>query len=144
MDEKKYEEVGHNYRYFLGWRHACVAGDLVILYGVATLYFTLQKEAPRLAGLVPLAASPIGFLFWWIDKRSRELIHAVQRVGKELEGPSGGVYSTYINELAVPNGKSAFSRWTLAGATNVLFLGSSGGLLVWGVASICWTLCRGT
>ena len=139
MNEKKYDEVGHNYRYFLGWRHACVAGDLVVLYGVTNLYFSARKEAPGLAWLVPLAASVIAFLFWWIDKRNRELIHAVQRVGKELEGPSGGVYTNYINELAVPKGKSVFSRWTLGGAANVLFLGSSAAMLVWAVAALCLT-----
>jgi hypothetical protein len=144
MNEKKYEEVGHNYRYFLGWRHACVAGDLVILYGVATLYLTARKEAPGLAWLVPFVASPIGLLFWWIDKRNQDLIHAVQRTGKELEGPSGGVYSTLVDELAVPKGKSAYSRWTLTGATNIVFLGSSGGLLLWAVAALCRTCCRGT
>ena len=143
MNEKKYEEVGLNYRYFLGWRHACVAGDFIVLYGVASLYLTARKEAPGLAWLVPLVASPIGFLLWWIDKRNRELIHAVQRTGKELEGPSGGVYSTYINELAVATGRSSYSRWTLTGATNIVFLGSSVGLLLWAVVALCLTYGRG-
>lgn len=144
MNEKKYEEVGHNYRYFLGWRHACVAGDLVLLYGVASLYLAAWKEARGLAWLVPLAGSPIAFLFWWIDRRNRDLIHAVQRTGKQLEGPSGGVYTTYIDELAVPSGKSAYSRWTLTGATNVIFLGSAGGLLLWAAVALFWTSLRGT
>lgn len=144
MDEKKYEEVGHNYRHFLGWRHACVAGDIAVLYGVATLYLAVRKDAPGLEWLVPLVASPIGLLLWWIDQRNQDLIHAAQNVGKRLEGAGGGVYSTLVDQLAVPKGKSAYSRLTMTGATNIVFLGSSGGLLLLTLVSLCCRCCRGT
>src|SRR3990170_1739505 len=101
MDEKKYEEVGHAYRFFLGFRHAAFAGNLVVLYGVVSLWMSAPKEAPWAVWAIPLAASPIGVLLWWIDVRTRDLYHAAMRAGKSLEGEGGGLY-TNLTETRPP------------------------------------------
>ena len=124
MKDELYKEIGANYRFFLGWRHASFAGNLIILYGVITLCISTYTSEPRWAFLIPLCASPIGVLLWMIDVRTRALYHAAIRAGKELEGSAGGFY-TKLNEVVLPPGTSSFEKITQTGAVNVFFLGSS-------------------
>ena len=124
MDEKRYQEIGTNYRFFLGWRHAAFAGDLVILYGVLSLTSLIYNQTPDIAWLVPLIASPIGILLWMVDKRTRDLYHAAIRAGRELEGEKGGFF-TQLSEVVLPLGASPFRKVTQSGALNLLFIGSS-------------------
>jgi hypothetical protein len=124
VNEKRYEEVGHAYRYFLSWRHAAFAGYVLVLYGVGSLFISATKDAPSLAWVIPLAASPIGFFLWWIDRRTRDLYHAARRAGMDLEGQDGGFF-TRLSETALPPGASVFSRTTQSGALNTFFLGFS-------------------
>ncbi len=77
------EEVGTNYRFFLGSpSHAAFAGDLIILYGVISLTFSIYKDTRALAWIIPALASPIGIFLWIIDVRIRDLYHATIRAGK--------------------------------------------------------------
>ena len=140
-DDKKYEEVGNVYRFFLGWRHASFAGNLLVMYGAASLTLLAYKDARSLAWLVPLAASPIGVLFWWIDVRTRDLYHAAIAAGKALEGDGSGFYHQ-LADVAVPRGSSVFSRATQSGALSVFFLGSSAVLFAVGLALLWLTFCR--
>lgn len=136
MSDKAYAEVGANYRFFLAWRHASFAGMLLILFGAAQLTGTL-KEQPHQAWLVPILASPLGVLLWLIDTRTRDLYHAAIRAGMKLEGEAGGFY-TELSQVTIPAGASAFSRPSQSAALNVLFLGSSGALLVLGLLMRYW------
>jgi hypothetical protein len=126
MKEKIYEEIGNNYRFFLRWRHAAFAGNLIVLGAVLSFSTTAYKDAKDLMWIIPLVASPVGFLLWVIDVRTRSLYHAATHAGKELEGDISGFYSKLINEgVALPPGTSVFSRLTQSLALNLLFLGSS-------------------
>ena len=129
MTEKKYEEIGTNYRFFLGWRHASFAGNVIILYGAISLCFSTYEKAPAFAWLVPLLASPIGLLLWIIDVRTRELYHAAIRAGKNLEGQGGGFY-TELASVSKVKGTRPFmmlfkKEWTQSGAVDIFFIGSS-------------------
>jgi hypothetical protein len=127
MQEKKYEEIGTNYRFFLSWRHAAFAGDLIILYGVITLTLSFYTDADSkaLAWIVPALASPIGIFLWIIDVRTRDLYHAAIRAGKVLEGGKGGFYTELANNVALPAGTSPFKKPTQSAALDLLFIGSS-------------------
>ena len=124
MKDEIYKEVGSNYRFFLGWRHASFAGYLIVLYGVITLCVSTYKSEPKWAFLIPLLASPIGILLWMIDVRTRTLYHAAIRAGKELESNEGGFY-TELSKEAIPPGTSPFTKITQTGALNLFFWGSS-------------------
>jgi hypothetical protein len=124
MNKKRYEEIGTNYRYFLSWRHASFAGDLIVIYGVLSLTFATYKETPSLAWIVPALACPIGLLFLIIDIRTRVLYHAAIRAGKALEEPDGGFF-TELTKVALPPGSSAFKKPTQSAAVDLLFIGSS-------------------
>src|SRR3990172_12420154 len=124
MEEKRYEEIGVNYRFFLGWRHAAFAGDLIILYGVFSLTSSMYKEIPTCAWIVPFIASPIGILLWMIDVRTRDLYHAAIKAGKDIEGEKGGFF-TRLSETALPKGSSPFSKITQSASITLLFIGSS-------------------
>ena len=138
MDEKRYEEIGTNYRFFLGWRHAAFAGDLVIIYGVLSLTYSIYKDIPSLAWIIPALSSPLGVLLWIIDVRTRELYHAAIRAGESLEGKKGGFF-TQLSRVALPRGKSPFSKPTQSGALNLLFFGSSICLLALAIALLILT-----
>jgi len=128
MKEKIYEEVGNNYRFFLKWRHAAFAGNLIVLGAILSFSVSAFKDAKELMWVIPLVASPVGFLLWIIDKRNRSLYHAANRAGKEIEEKEGvsGFYSKLINEnVALPKEKSAYSQLTQSLALDLLFLGSS-------------------
>ena len=89
MKEKIYEEIGNNYRFFLCWRHAAFAGNLIVLGAILSFSVSAFKDAKELMWFIPLIASPVGFLLWVIDVRNRSLYHTANRVGKELEDSSG-------------------------------------------------------
>ena len=124
MKEKKYEEVGSNYRFFLGWRHASLAGIFIILYGIASLTIEVYKQTAMLACFVPALCSPIGLIFWLVDRRTRNLYHAAITAGKKLEGFEGGVYSELSKIVQPPKSKS-WGKITQSSALNILFLGTS-------------------
>lgn len=128
MKEKIYEEIGNNYRFFLRWRHAAFAGNLIMLGAILSFSVSAFKDAKELMWLIPLIASPVGFLLWIIDVRNRSLYHTANRAGKELEDSNGtpGFYWKLIDEgVALPKGASASSQLTQNLALNLLFLGSS-------------------
>lgn len=125
MDEKMYDEVGANYRFFLKWRHASFAGILVVIGGVLSLCVSAFKDAKELLWLIPLVASPIGILLWIIDVRTRELYHAAINAGKTLENGTKGFYTLLADEVRLPLGSSAFIRLSQSMALDVLFFGSS-------------------
>jgi hypothetical protein len=130
MSEKEYEEVGANYRFFLRWRHAAAAGDLLVLWAVFSLCITASKEAPQLTWVIPLVASPFGILLWIVDVRTREIYHAAIRAGADLEGKTGGFYTRIRDEVALAKGMSLATKLTQSLALNVLFIGSSAMLLL--------------
>lgn len=99
MKEKKYEEVGRNYRFFLSWRHALLAGIFVIAYSVIFLTIEVYKQIPLLACCIPLLCSPVGVLFWMIDLKTSKLYYTAIESGKNLEGADGGIYSE-ISKIA--------------------------------------------
>ena len=137
-DNKKYDEIGSNYRFFLGWRHASFAGILIVLYGTFSLSLLIYKEAAAFAWIVPLVASPIGILLWVIDVRTRDLYHAAIQAGKVLEGEKGGFYTILSDDVVLPAGLSPMKylfqkKCNQSVALNVLFLGSSVVLFVYAI-----------
>ena len=129
MIEKKYEEIGTNYRFFLVWRHASFAGNVIILYGAISLCLSTYKHAPVLACVVPFLASPIGVLLWIIDVRTRDLYHVAMEAGKKLEGEEGGYY-TELEKKTEEKGTNSVrmlfkGEWNHSGALTLFFLGSS-------------------
>jgi hypothetical protein len=140
MNDKKYEEVGHVYRFFLGLRHATFAGNLVVLYGVMSLCISASKDAPNLIWVAPLVASPVGVLLWWIDVRTRDLYHAARKAGKDLEGKGGGLY-TRLTEVTLPINSQIFKPKTHSGALDAFLLGSSLVLFVGGAVLLYQRVC---
>jgi hypothetical protein len=138
MEDKRYEEVGTNYRFFLGWRHAAFAGDLAVFYAVLWLTFSVYKEIPVIAWIVPTLGWPVGILFWIIDMRTRDLHLATIKAGKALEGNRAGFY-TQLSRIASPKGTSAFKRISQSTALDILFFGSSICLLLLAIFLYLWT-----
>jgi hypothetical protein len=128
IKEKIYEEIGNNYRFFLKWRHAAFAGNMIVLGAILSFSVSAFKDAKELMWIIPLVASPVGLLLWIIDKRNRSLYHIVNRAGKEIEDSEGvsGFYSKLISEgVALPKDKSAYSQLTQSLALELFFFGSS-------------------
>lgn len=123
MDDKKYEEIGSNYRFFLGWRHAVFAGDLVILYGVLSLTYSIFKEEPRLAWIVPMLGSPIGLLLRIIDVRTRSLFKAAITAGMKLEDGKGGLFTELFPLMSKKGDPQLKPTHSLA--LDILLIGSS-------------------
>ena len=124
MNEKLYEEIASTYRFFLSWRHAAFAGNLLVVYGATSLTLTALEKAPSIAWLVPALAAPIGVLLWVIDVRTRDLYHATIKAGTVVEGGVGALF-TQLNRVAFPPGTSPLKHLSQSAAINVFFLGSS-------------------
>jgi len=134
INEKIYEEVGANYRFFLGWRHAAFAGYLIVVGTAVSFTMSTLKDSPNLAFIIPIGASPIGCLLWFIDKRNRSIYAAISKAGADLEEKSPGSYKS-LSAVAFPKELStlrlAFKRnWSHSFSLDVLFLGGSGALLL--------------
>lgn len=149
MNDKKYEEVGANYRFFLRWRHASFAGNALILYGAISLCISAYRDSPTLAWIVPLLASPIGILMWIIDVRTREAYHAAINAGEKLEGDEGGFYTKLIEDVALARGSSPFKEFikshklTHSIALDIFFIGSSVMLLITAVVLLVKSIYQG-
>jgi hypothetical protein len=124
LDDDRYKEVGTIYRFFLSWRHASFAGNLVVVWATLSLCITAYKEAQKILWIIPLTATPIGILFWMIDKRTRDLYHAAIDAGVKLE-KEGGFFTQLCESVRIPKGKSAFGKVTQTAALNIFFIGSS-------------------
>jgi hypothetical protein len=124
IKEKVYEEISTTYRFFLGWRHAAFAGDIIAIYGILTLTYSVFTENSDIAWVVPAIGFPIGILLWIIDKRTRDLYHATTNAGKQLEGEVGGFF-TELKKKEIPEGFSPFCKPSHSGALNLLFFGTS-------------------
>lgn len=130
MKEELYKEVGINYRFFLGWRHAALAGYFIVFGAVVSLCISAFKDARFMVWLIPFCASPVGICLWAVDKRTRTLYHAAMRAGKNLEAPEKGFYSILSDEVALAPEVSAFTKVTQTAALNIVFIGGSVALLV--------------
>ena len=142
IEEKKYEEIGSNYRFFLGWRHAALAGYLVVLFGVISITITAYKEDIPIAPWIPLICAPVGVIIWLIDNRTIDLYHAAIRAGKNLEGEKGGFY-TELSEHVVkcPDSNQKKGKLTHSRTLKLIFLGYSIGS---GILTVVLLFCKPT
>ncbi len=100
---KFYEELGQNYRYFLGWRERLFAGYITVLAGLG-LGFAMSGRTSFEIGLL-VAAILVSVVFLILDQRTRDLFQQCQLVGRDLEKLSNtlGVY-TALQSLVRPVG----------------------------------------
>lgn len=93
ISAKVYEEIGKNYRFFLGWRHLTLAGYIPILGATIKFITTNDDHLPRAIAL--LLCGVLAFLFWAFDFRTRQLYNAATASGKQFESENGinGFYS---------------------------------------------------
>jgi hypothetical protein len=101
MKEKAYNEIGPNYRFFLAWRHAALAGGLVILWGACSLLTTAYEKRLLIAWLIPLLASLASFCLWLADRRTRQIYRSLTDAGKALEGSEPGPYHA-LTDIGIP------------------------------------------
>jgi len=108
MDEKRYEQVGTNYRFFLKWRHASFAGYIVILGAIVSFSIAAYKDALPLLWLVPLTGVPFGIFFWIVDIRIQKVFQSAIEAGRKLEGEQGGYFSEQANIGTIPKRDSNY------------------------------------
>jgi len=124
MDER-YKEPGPNYRFFLTWRHAVFAANLVVLYGIGSLCISAYKDAKPMMWLIPLFGSPIGAFLWMIDYRTRDIYRSLVKEGKRLEVPGGGPY-TALEDILINDETAKIKKiFSQSIALNFFLIGSS-------------------
>ena len=91
-DEKVYEELGRNYRFFATWRHLAFAASAAIWVVVLKL-----ADSRGFGSGVVIVASLVGagaqILLLLIDARTRVHTDAAIQQGAELEGQTKGFFS---------------------------------------------------
>jgi hypothetical protein len=133
-----YNEVGINYRYFLSWRHKLLAGYLASVAGLAIGFswvFTHSGVKPY-SWAVFILGLFISLVFWGLDYRNRDLYHACQKSGAEIElkqNMSSGIY-TLLNEKTK-------KKITHSIMLDIMFSLSSLGFLVGALIIICKVYC---
>ena len=78
-----YQQVGENYRYFLGWRYKAPAGYLASLAALAYAYSQCPHDNWKTAVLI--ATVPPTLFFWIVDLRNRTLFVLLERAGRRSE-----------------------------------------------------------
>ena len=132
MKDKAYEAVGPNYRFFLTWRHAAFAGNLIVLWGTSRLLISAYKEGTPFIWLIPMLSSLVALCLWLADKRTRQIYRAIVKAGKDLEEDGKGPY-TELNKILIPKHAPWFPKkgddkckvFSQSFALNCFFLGSS-------------------
>ena len=76
MQVSKYEEIGRNTRFLLGWRRIIIGGYIAILWGTLTFVQKLVAEGidPVIIGFALFIVALICFSLWLGEVRSRELL----------------------------------------------------------------------
>jgi len=137
MNEKVYEEIGPNYRFFLAWRHAALAGGLVILWGTCFLLIAAYESQLTIAWLIPVLASLGIICLWLVDRRTRQIYRVLTTAGKALEGSDAGPYHA-LTDIGIPReapwfpkkNKSSCKLFSQSFALDFFFLGTVGALLL--------------
>lgn len=137
MNDKEYQEVGQNYRFFLAWRHAALAGGLVILWGTCFLLTSAYEKGLAIAWLIPVLASLVAFCLWIADRRTRQIYRSLTEAGKALEGNDPGPYHA-LTDIGIPKDAPWFPKkdkplcklFSQSFALDLFFLGSAAVLLV--------------
>ena len=112
MQKEIYAEIGTNYRFFLNWRHALFAGNLLVLYALVNAYLRLSESNQ---GDLNYVVFSIGLLlsvcFWGLEIRIRDLYRACTRAGHKLEKmvSESGIY-TELDSQNLINGAISHSR----------------------------------
>ena len=137
MNEKAYDEIVPNYRFFLAWRHAALAGGLVILWGTCSLLTSAYEKGRAIAWLIPALASLTLFCLWLADRRTRQIYRSLTEAGKALEGSDPGPYQA-LTDIGIPKDAPWFPKkerhlcklFSQSFALDCFFVGSAVVLLV--------------
>jgi hypothetical protein len=107
-----YTEVGVNYRYFLNWRHALLAGYLAVMYVMMTAYtWLVENSLSNLTWVVFLGGILVTACFWGIEYRIRDLYRSCTSMGAEIEKTLQitGIY-TKLDDNSLINRRVTHSR----------------------------------
>lgn len=128
MKDKLYEEVGHNYRFYVKLRQAGFVGNLVVVWAVIVVLTGEHDDAfESLLWLVPLVLSGVPLSLWATDIRTRHLFELAIEAGKALEQADGhdGFYSRLVdfNTRSVTRA-TVVSRFALRGLMPTTYVGA--------------------
>jgi len=89
MDENKiYQELAVTWRHFASWREKVFAGYLAVLAALSVAFMRSPSLVLRIA--IFAAAILVSLVFWLLDVRNSQLIHACQLAAARFEGLTGG------------------------------------------------------
>ena len=88
-----YAETGNNYRFFLAWRHALMAGYLAVLAAVAVALWAVVENRPGIIPWIFVVAIVVTGVFWALEARNRDLYRACLDAGEQQESTAGIVGS---------------------------------------------------
>lgn len=136
-----YEEIGRNYRFFLNWRYALIAGYFVSLGTIGKVLLGLWNKQPYILPIILLSILfGVTEFFYQLEIRNRDLYHYCTQQGRSIEEKLKikGVY-TRLNELA--DEASTESKYLHSTTINWFFktwrIISVVGVLVYGAIYLC-------
>lgn len=91
--EAIYKELGLNYRFFLGWRHALLAGHVVILGAILLQTYNALESIPKISGFIPLFGIGSSIIILKLEDRIQDLYRAAIGAGIVLEGKNPGFFT---------------------------------------------------
>ena len=138
MEDKRYEEAGKNYRFYLRWRYIAFAGGVLIFFGALFLTFLFYIQTPIIGWLVPALGWPTLILLWLLQAQAGDLYRAAIIAGKTLEGKRGGFF-TQLSKTATRQRTSRFRRAVQSSALEIFLLGSSASLMLLAIFLYLWT-----
>ncbi len=121
INEKAYEELSRNYRFFASWRHFAFAGGVTILAGVVKIAADYEICSPpfTLAAIGGVLAE-VALLV--IDARARNLTGLAVERGAELERPYVGFFGAAKVDGSWP--RHTWAAWSFYVASSLVMIGS--------------------
>ncbi len=81
-----YTSIGENYRFFLNWRHALLAGYFASLFALFNAYtWMIENDTAKQVVILYVCGILISIFFWGFEYRIRDLYRACIAAGKEIE-----------------------------------------------------------
>lgn len=125
LEEKLYEEIGANYRFFLNWRHAGLAAHIFLAGATLSLCIKSVGTHDFVLWIGSIFFCLFSLLCLALDYRTRKVFQCAIAAGRKMEEEKGGYFTELKNIGVIPGRDNYISRITHTNIITIYYIASS-------------------